>query len=250
MIFNMGTINTADETRLSSDGDTTKRKQRRTKADIELAINQAAEKLIRENGFSDTLVTDIMREAGIEPTVFYKRYKNLDNFYSEFVKKYDYWFSEVIKNAMTGKDMMDDVYNMLSSLLTELSGRSIMLELLRWEIAQGNEITNQTSKLREEHTLPLAGKYLSHYFGTDVDIVAWSSLLISGIYYLCLHKERSEFCGIDINNPEHVERVKRALKVIVEQLRWLMEKQSEKQRIIDNLRKYGVSEEIIQKSII
>lgn len=246
----MGTINTADETRLSSDGDTTKRKQRRTKADIELAINQAAEKLIRENGFSDTLVTDIMREAGIEPTVFYKRYKNLDNFYSEFVKKYDYWFSEVIKNAMTGKDMMDDVYNMLSSLLTELSGRSIMLELLRWEIAQGNEITNQTSKLREEHTLPLAGKYLSHYFGTDVDIVAWSSLLISGIYYLCLHKERSEFCGIDINNPEHVERVKRALKVIVEQLRWLMEKQSEKQRIIDNLRKYGVSEEIIQKSII
>ena len=128
-----------------------------------------------------------MKEAGIEPTVFYKRYKNLEDFYSEFVKRYDYWFSEVIKNAMTGEDMMDDVYNMLSSLLTELSGKSIMLELLRWEVAQGNDITNKTSKLREEHTLPLAGKYLSHYFGTDVDIVAWSSLLISGIYYLCLH---------------------------------------------------------------
>ena len=150
---------------------------------------------------------------------------------------------------MTGEDMMDDVYNMLSSLLTELSGKSIMLELLRWEVAQGNDITNKTSKLREEHTLPLAGKYLSHYFGTEVDIVAWSSLLISGIYYLCLHKDRAEFCGIDINNPEHVERVKRALKVIVEQLRWLMEKQSEKQRIAENLRKYGVSEEIIQQSI-
>ena len=146
-----------------------------------------------------------MKEAGIEPTVFYKRYKNLEDFYSEFVKRYDYWFSEVIKNAMTGEDMMDDVYNMLSSLLTELSGKSIMLELLRWEVAQGNDITNKTSKLREEHTLPLAGKYLSHYFGTDVDIVAWSSLLISGIYYLCLHKDMSEFCGIDINNPEHVE---------------------------------------------
>lgn len=245
-------MNTADNTNDNislGNGDTSRRRQRRSKADIELAINQAAEKLIRDNGFSDMLVTDIMKEAGIEPTVFYKRYKNLDDFYSEFVKRYDYWFSEIIKNAMTGEDMMDDVYNMLSTLLTELSGKSIMLELLRWEVAQGNDITKQTSRLREEHTLPLAGKYLSHYFGTNVDIVAWSSLLIAGIYYLCLHKDRSEFCGIDINKPDHVERVKQTLKVIVEQLRWLMEKQSEKQRIAENLRKYGVSEDIIQKSL-
>lgn len=130
----------------------------------------------------------------------------------------------------------------------ELSGESsVMLELLRWEVAQGNDITKYTSQLREHHTLPLAGKYLSHYFGTDVDVVAWSSLLISGIYYLCLHKERASFCGIDMNNPNHVERVRRTLKAIVDQLRWLMEKQSEKQRIADNLRKSGVSEEIIRK---
>jgi len=225
------------------------RRQRRTKGDIETAINQAAEKLICEKGFSNTLVTDIIREAGIEPTVFYKRYKNIDEFYAEFVKRHDFWFSDVIKKAMPGKDMMDDVYNMLSSLLTELSGKSLMLELLRWEVAEGNEITNHTSQLREQHTLPLAGKYLSHYFGTDVDIVAWSSLLISGIYYLCLHKDRAEFCGIDINNPKHVERVKKALKVIVDQLRWLMEEQSEKQRIAEKLRLCGVDEDVIRKCL-
>lgn len=245
----MCTTDNTDEKALSKGGNVTQRRRRRGKADIESAITQAAERLIMKNGFSDTLVTDIMREAGIEPVVFYKRYKNLDEFYAEFVKRYDYWFSEVIKNAMTGDDMMDDVYNMLSSLLTELCGESIMLELLRWEVAQGNDITKHTSKLRELHTLPLAGRYLSHYFGTDVDIVAWSSLLISGIYYLCLHKDRSEFCGIDINNPNHVERVKRTLREMVEQLRWLMERDTEKQRIAARLRKYGVSEEIIQKSL-
>lgn len=79
-----------------------------------------------------------------------------------------------------------------------------MLEVLRWEIAESNDITMRTSLLREEHTLPLAGRYLSHYFGTDVDIVAWVSLMIGGIYYMCLHKDRAEFCGIDINNPKHV----------------------------------------------
>ena len=233
----------------SEESDNFRRRQRRKKTDIDQAINQAAEKLIKEKGFSETLVTDIMRESGIEPPVFYKRYKNLDEFYAEFVKRYDYWFSDVIKNAMTGEDMMEDVYEMLSSLLTELSKESPMLELLRWEIAENNDITNHTSRLREQHTLPLAGKYLSHYFGTDVDIVAWSSILISGIYYLCLHKDRSEFCGIDINNPKHVERVRQALKAIVEQLRWLMERNTEKQIIANKLRECGVGEDIIQKCV-
>lgn len=156
--------------KLSKDNDN-KRRQRRTKADIEKAINDAAERLIQNNGFSDTLITDIIREADIEPTVFYKRYKNIEEFYAEFVKKNDYWFSDIIKEAIRGEDMMDDVYNMLSALLDALSKKSMMLELLRWEVAQKNDITEHTSKLRELHTLPLAGKYLSHYYGTDVDIV-------------------------------------------------------------------------------
>lgn len=237
------------ETSMSSEQNKKVRKPRRTKGDLDNAINKAAERLIMERGFSNTLITDIMKEAEIEPTVFYKRYKNIDEFYGEFVKKRDYWFSDVIKNAMNGEDMMEDVYNMLCCLLSELSDKSLMLELLRWEVAQGNDITNYTSKLREEHTLPLAGKYLSHYFGTNVDIVAWSALLIGGIYYLCLHKDRAPFCGIDVNNPNHVERLKMALHAIVDQLRWLMEKQSEKEKIAENLRKQGVSEDIIKKCI-
>lgn len=238
--------NKTEHKKLSSDNEN-KRRQRRSKADIEKAINKAAEKLILNNGFSDTLITDIMKEAGIEPTVFYKRYKNIEEFYAEFVKNYDYWFGDIIKNAMRGEDMMEDVYNMLSALLDSLSRKSMMLELLRWEVAQGNNITEQTSKLREQYTLPLAGKYLSHYYGTDVDIVVWTSLLISGIYYLCLHKDRAEFCGIDINNPVHIERVKKALKAIVDQLRWLMENKTEKQIIAERLRKCGVSEDVIKQ---
>jgi hypothetical protein len=40
-----------------------------------------------------------------------------------------------------------------------------------------------------------------------------------------------------------------ALHAIVDQLRWLMEKQSEKEKIAENLRKQGVSEDIIKKCI-
>lgn len=225
------------------------RKPRRTKADLENGIKNAAEKLVKNNGFSDTLVTDIMKEAEIEPVVFYNRYKNIEEFYKEFVKAYDYWFSDVMEESSKGENLLDDLYNMMCSLLTELSGKSVMLELLRWEVAQGNDVTNSTAQLREKSTLPLAGKYLNHYFGADVDVIAWSSILISGIYYLCLHKDRSEFCGIDVNKPEHVDRLKKSLRCIIDQLRYLLEKRTEKQRFAANLRRYGVSEETIRKSL-
>lgn len=55
------------------------RKARRTKADIEKAINEAARSTIMEKGFAQTTILDIIKKAKIEPATFYKRYKNLEN---------------------------------------------------------------------------------------------------------------------------------------------------------------------------
>ena len=51
------------------------RKARRTKADIEKAINEAARSTIMEKGFAQTTILDIIKKAKIEPATFYKRYK-------------------------------------------------------------------------------------------------------------------------------------------------------------------------------
>ena len=63
------------------------RRQRRTKANIVAAIQQAAEDEILENGFTSSLVTGIIKRARIEPQVFYNRYRDLDEFYDAYVKK-------------------------------------------------------------------------------------------------------------------------------------------------------------------
>ena len=65
---------------------------RRTKADITEDIRKAAVDQVMKRGFSLSLVTEIIKKAKIEPPVFYHRYKDLNEFYSEFVKGYDYWF--------------------------------------------------------------------------------------------------------------------------------------------------------------
>lgn len=68
------------------------RNPRRTKAAVDEAIRKAAEREILDNGFSESLVSNIIKKAKIEARVFYLRYKDLNEFYDGFVKSYDYWF--------------------------------------------------------------------------------------------------------------------------------------------------------------
>lgn len=105
------------------------------------------------------LVTDLIKKARIEPPVFYNRYNNLDEFLDEFVKKYDYWFKDIISGSQFPTDDVNGYISIFQEVQKALSDRSVMLELLRWEIAEGNETTIRTAMLREIHTLPLVKTY-------------------------------------------------------------------------------------------
>ncbi len=197
---------------------------RRTKKSIEASIQRAAVETVEDCGFSSSMVTDIMRRAKIDPPVFYNRYKDLNEFFGEFVKGYDYWFSDIANQASGEATMQQQYKTLLKGLLHSLKEKSVMLELLRWEVAQNNATTKRTAALREAFTMPLTEKYDREFDGTGIDIVALSSLMIGGIYYLSLHRDASVFCGIDMNTEEGVERIAGALDKLSDLLFSLAEK--------------------------
>lgn len=205
------------------------RRPRRSKADIEEAINKAAVAQIKKKGFSLALVTDIVKRAKIEPIVFYNRYKNLDEFYDEFVKNYDYWLSDLVRDSMEEIGSEEGYSNILEKLLTNLMQEEIKTELLRWEIAEGNHITERTSRLRELHAIELINSYSELYHRENFDIPAITAILVAGIYYLVLHKDRSTFAGIDINTIPGKRRMLRAIRNISS----LMFREEENLRLAD-----------------
>jgi len=193
--------------------ETRKRKQR-TKKDIDESINNAAIQLIEEKGFQDIAVTAIMQRAKIEPVVFYNRYDDLDNFMDEFVKKYDYWFSDIIKNIEIQENPREQYITIMHSLLDSLKENKVMQQLLRWELSTHNNTTKRTARLREFHTLPLVERYKKIFEDSSVEIDALSALIIGGIYYLVLHGDLSEFGGIDINSEEGTQRLRNAIEYL------------------------------------
>lgn len=191
---------------------------RRTKANIIEDIRKAAVESVIKHGFSNSLVSEIIKKAKIEPAVFYHRYQNLEEFFSEFVKGYDYWFSDVAKEANKQEIPYNQFIALIEGLQECLIEKSVMQELIRWEIAEGNDITKRTASIREMFTLPLAEKYDNLFKNSGVDFVAIATIIISGVYYLYLHKDRSTFCNIDMNTEEGRNRINQAIQFLSEPL--------------------------------
>lgn len=191
---------------------------RRTKATITENIRKAAVESVLKRGFSGSLVSEIIKKAKIEPVVFYNRYQNLEEFFSEFVKGYDYWFSDVAKEANKLETPHDQFIALIEGLQECMIEKSVMLELIRWEIAVDNDITKRTGSIREMFTLPLAEKYDDLFKNSGIDFVAIATIIVSGLYYLYLHKDRSTFCNIDMNTEEGRNRVNQAIKFLSELL--------------------------------
>lgn len=107
------------------------RRKRRSTKDIEESIINAATRFIETEGFSNLTVTSIMRQAEIEPVQFYNRYDDLNKFIDEYVKKYDYWFSDIVKSQKQYSNDKALYMNILVGLFQSLSENKIMQELLK-----------------------------------------------------------------------------------------------------------------------
>lgn len=222
------------------------RRPRRTKAQIDDCINHAAVAEIVEKGFSDTILYGIIKRAKIEPVVFYNRYKSLELFYDEFVKSKDYWFVDLLKEIDEPQLSKDELTKILVSLIDALDKDSVMLELLRWEVASENPTTRRSAALREFHTLPLAKDYENLFKNTEVDMLSLCALVIGGIYYLELHKNLSPFSGIDLKTEEGKNRIKGALGAFVNILFDLKDEKMRREQIRLRMREKGLSDEDIQ----
>lgn len=119
-------------------------------------------------------------------------------------------------SAMSSTSMSMSLVSSETSLVFPfLMSTYVMMELLRWEICETNAVTKRTAMNREFHTLPLVKPYEVQFRNSGIDITAFTTLLIAGIYYLNLHRRCSPFCEIDMNTEEGRNRIKDAAKSLL-----------------------------------
>ncbi len=191
------------------------RKKRRTKQVIELAVMDAVHSLIEEVGFNKVTLTGIAARAEIEPTVFYRRYTNLDELFDVYSHKYDYWLEGIAELMPPNLSDEESMKWILLNLCRALYKNKGMQQMLIWELSDDNPVTRRTATLREKINESLIKELEKRFENTGVDLSVMAALLISGIYYLILHRNMSTFCNVDFSSKAGRERLENTIDQLI-----------------------------------
>lgn len=222
----------------------TGKKVRRTNAEIDHAVMTELIKLVEQNGFNNVSVTTLMARANIESNVFYRRYASIDNLYDTLAKRYDFWINDTIKIAeLNDLGPRKFFAKTLKTLYKEFQQNAVMQKLLLWEMSSDNSTTRRTALMRDTMNLSMVEYYDQIFKSAKINIRSIIAILISGIYYLILHKDRAPFCSINFNTPEGEKAFSEAVDTLVELLFDQIDAVNQKKECLERMLKDGISKE-------
>lgn len=224
------------------------RNKRRTNVQLDSDVMRELEKLVREYGFGNVNITTLIRNAGIEANVFYRRYGTMDQLYDMLAKEYDFWINNTIDisslNALGDKKFFSETFK---KLYQDLSNNDIMQKLLLWELTTDNQTTKRTSQIRDMMNLNLITYYEKIFEPTKINIKGITAMLIGGLYYLILHKKRSEICAINFNTAAGENSFYETIDTLTDMIFGKLEVYNEKKSIAERMANEGINETMMCK---
>jgi AcrR family transcriptional regulator len=194
----------------------------RDKAETKAKILTAVSKLLAESGFQQLGVNAIAREAGVDKVLIYRYFENLPTLLKTFGQEGNYWLTveELIgdESSIQAESLDEWMDVLLIRFLRDLQQRTITQEILRWELLEGNELTQELAQVRDHMAIDsLEFLNQKHPFPPDKDIPAMSAILIAGIVYLVLRSKVSPtFLGIDFSSTSGWQRIEAAISSLVQ----------------------------------
>ncbi len=220
------------------------KKVRRTNAEIDHVVMTELIKLVEQMGFDNVSVKALIARANLESNVFYRRYTSIDTLYDKLAQSYDFWINDTIQlSELNDLGPRKFFAKMLKNLYREFQQNAVMQKLLLWEMSSDNSTTRRTALMRDTMNLNMVEYYDLLFKPTKIDIRGIIAILISGIYYLILHKDRAPFCSINFNTPEGEKAFSEAVDSLVEVLFDQIDAVNQKKESFERMLEDGISKE-------
>lgn len=181
----------------------------------------AVGKLLRMEGYTALKVNDIAAEAGLDKKLIYNYFGGTTQLLDEYILSQDYW-SNVTSDSLPpeitdgGKEIAKQ---MLLAQFDFVAQNKELQKILLWRLSEERDSLRRLTDQQEANGEQLFSNVSDIYFGADAtQYRAAMALLVSGIYYLNLYASvnGSVFCGIDLNQKEGQEEIKKALATLVD----------------------------------
>ena len=197
-----------------------KTRSRRTRDVIDNQLMNAVCTVINELGFSQLGINSVSEVAKVEKAYIYRNFESFDNLLERYFIRNDFWERFIVQKAYNehGSDLKEMFLYYLTELYKTMDQNREFESIARWEIAEPTSYVLRHARRRELENQKFMEKNVEHFKGTDTDIEAIFAILISGIYYLNMHKNVSTFCNIDFTTREGKKRLLKAIEQLGDML--------------------------------
>lgn len=179
--------------------------------------------IIRTKGYTGLNATNIAGAAGLSRRLITQYFGTVDKLVETYVRGKDYWLaasgdSVGLMKENKGENTRQILECLLQNQIDYFFNEEEMQKIVLWQISQRTQIMKEICDEREllsKYFFALSDKELA---GKDIDLRAVSALIVAGIYYLVLHAKSTDtlFCEIDINTSQGMDRIKKAISLILE----------------------------------
>lgn len=173
----------------------------------------AVEGLIAEEGFGALGINAIARRAGTDKVLIYRYFGGLAALLAAYAEEGTFWWhvDDMLAEPLPGPDDEDGLSACLAAIFARhaafLRAHPVTLEVIAWEIAQRNELTEALESVRESRGLEMMRRVAERF---DIDERAFLrevgpmfALLGAAANHLAARGRRLRvFNGIDLHSDE------------------------------------------------
>jgi AcrR family transcriptional regulator len=164
----------------------------------EEAILEAVTRIVEERGFGALGVNSVAEKAGVAKMLIYRYFGSYQGLLEEWALRHSYWADGVrdLERHFEGAPETREFYagllkSLLESQVRTLRENTVKREVLRWFLAEKNEVAAKVMERIEERGVEVSRMFRSRV-DTEEDVEAMVSVIISGLNYLALIADRAD----------------------------------------------------------
>jgi AcrR family transcriptional regulator len=195
----------------------------RGREETKMRIVAAVGRQLAKAGFRELGVNSIAKEAGVDKVLIYRYFGGLPELLTAYANEGDYWptSAELIGDPSNVKaeSVGDWLLYILTQVQTAIRDRPITLEILRWELIDHNELTEQFAEIRTKVAIECL-TFINQQcpFPAELDILALSAFVLSGIVYIALRTDTNpNYLGMDFSTKEAWDHINTLVASIIYQ---------------------------------
>ncbi|MEX0960733.1 MAG: TetR/AcrR family transcriptional regulator [Burkholderiales bacterium] len=174
-------------------------------------------RVLAQEGFAGLGVNAVARAAGVDKVLIYRYFDGLPNLLKAYGESGDFWptVEEVLgpdTDALRRLPLDQRTAIVVSNLLDALRRRPQTIEILAWEAAQQNALTETLADIREQWSRNVIARMLPDSLKAGDDVLALASLLVAGFQYLLIRSRNTGvYGGLALQTEEGWRRIRNAV---------------------------------------